>query len=103
MPKQTDGIMIPDKTGRLICIDERPGGWKLTPRERDTIYQEFLGQFPRRDWTTARASDWVKLEADRRGLSPKRIRDFISEAIAAENGRLDRSWGWWVGCSRQTL
>ena len=91
--------LIPDKQGRLVDIDERPGGWKLTPRERDTIYQAFLELFPGRDYTAARAWDWMKLEARQRNVSPRRIQDFIREAIQSERGEIDRSWKWWVGCS----
>lgn len=101
MSHQVNRIIIDDKQGRPICIDDRPGGWKITPRERDTIFQQFLAQFPNRDWSSERAWNWMKLEAKHWPLSAKRIRDFISEAIRAETGELDRCWRWWVGCSCQ--
>lgn len=41
----------------------------------------------------------MKLEAKQIGLSPKRVHDFICEAIEAERGTIDRTWAWWVGCS----
>jgi hypothetical protein len=91
--------MILDKLGRLIHIHDRPGGWKLSPFERDTIYQRFLAQFPDKRWDTDHAWGWMKLEAKRWPISPKRVRDFIHEAVKAERGSIDRSWAWWVGCS----
>lgn len=102
MSNQANRIMIPDKQGRPICIDDRPGGWKITPRQRDAIYQAFLAQFPKPEWTSERARDWMKLEAQRSQLSARRVRDFITEAIRSESGDLDRSWRWWVGCSRRS-
>src|SRR5438874_2282973 len=92
-------ILINDKRGIPVCIDRCPRGWKITPRQRDTIYQNFLTQFPSRIWKTPHAMHWMKLEAERWPITAIRIRDFISEALAAEKGELDESWGWWIGCS----
>ena len=95
--------MVMDKQGRPIHIYDRPNGWKISPYQRDQIYQAFLAQFPDRDCTSEAARSWMKLEAERWPIDADRIRDFIGEALAAERGELDRSWGWWVGCSVKSL
>jgi hypothetical protein len=94
-----DSQMIPDKRGRMIDIHECPGGWKITPYQRDRIYQKFLAQFPDKDWESERASAWIRLEAKKWSLSSNRVRAFIREAVQSERGELERSWAWWVGCS----
>ena len=81
----------------MVDVDERRN--KLTPCERDTIYQRFLAQFPDHDCTTAKAWSWMRTEAKQWPISPKRVRDCIGEAIAVERGDLDQSWSWWVNCS----
>jgi hypothetical protein len=55
--------MIPDKQGRMINIHQRPGGWKISPCERDSIYQKFLAQSPDKAWNNERAWAWMELEA----------------------------------------
>ena len=92
-------LTIPDKAGRPIHIHRRPGGWKLTPYERDEIYQRFVEGFPDKEWTAKRARAWMKLEAKSTELSPGRVEAFIREAIQSEWKTIDRSWRWWVGCS----
>lgn len=94
-------VMVPDKQGRMVDIDDLPNGWKLTPRQRDDIYQQFLKCFPDQDCTSEQARAWVKLRGRQSEISPKRIRDFIGEAVAAQRGILDQSWAWWVDCPRK--
>jgi hypothetical protein len=104
---------IPDKQGRPINVNERPSGWKITPLERDTIYQEFLQAFPDAHERQGilkeflderihhRALAWFKVQEGRWPITADRIYHFISEAVATEAGVLPKSerWDWWVGCS----
>ena len=99
MSKPADPIMIADKQGKPICIDDCPGGWKITPRERDMIYQAFLITFPDKDWQSSESWDWMQRVSEPRPISTDRIRDFISQGVRTVSGELDSSWGWWVGCS----
>ena len=95
------GRMFPDKQGRLIDIDTHSGAYKISPRERDEIYQAFLKQFPNRNLRSRQAREWMKLKAQDLPITAGRIRDFIDEGVEAEKGNLNPAerWGWWVGCS----
>jgi len=77
------------------------GSWKITARERDRIYQSFLAQSPNGGYTSDHARAWIKSESQQGDLSPGRIRDFVSQAVRAERGELEREWAWWVGCSKR--
>ncbi|HWB21069.1 MAG TPA: hypothetical protein VG711_12260 [Phycisphaerales bacterium] len=110
-------IMIEDKQGRPISIHHKDGSFKISPSERDSIYQEFIQQFPTlverkkilrefRDSTVRRrAMNWFRNKAKqmRSRISATRIQDFVSEAVATEAGVRPKSerWDWWVGCSKQ--
>jgi hypothetical protein len=100
MPDRT----ISDKQGRPISVHVLPGGWKITPFQRDSIYQEFLREFPEMDFSSKRAREWMKRQSREYPVSATRVRAFISEAVATRQGRLPKSehWDWWVGCSIQS-
>ena len=69
--------MIPDKQGGLIDVHYRDASFKVSPFERDSVYQRFLRTFPDaqqrrgilREFPDAsiraRAVEWFKREAER--------------------------------------
>lgn len=106
---------IPDKQGNPIDIHHRSGQFKISPYERDAIYQRFVQEFPDKrsrrgilrefkdKSIRSKFIDWARREAKRAGetVSADRIDNFVSQAVAAEAGVLPKSerWDWWVGCS----
>ena len=104
---------IPDKQFRLVGIHDNPPGWKISPYERDCIYQEYLRAFPTRENRRAilkecrdnvmfaQAMEFFDRVAKRYPVSSARIHDFVSQAVATEEGYLPKAerWDWWVGCS----
>jgi hypothetical protein len=83
--------IIPDKSGRLIGIHDKPGGWKLSAYQRDVIYQRYQHEDVAR---SPHRLDWIRRIASEFGSSATRCQDLLREG--GEPG-----WDWWVGCSRR--
>jgi len=86
-----DGEMIKDKSGRLIGIHDKPGGWKVSAYQRDELYQRYVAE---KVSNSPHQTRWVKLAAKSLNLSPNRVAH-----ILWQGGSGDPQWNWWVGCS----
>jgi len=113
---KTDRTVM-DKEGKLIGIHELRGNWKITPFQRDVVYQAFLRAFPdqqmrfgickeqRNDEVMKVALEYFEDHAKYLPITADRIHHFVSQAVASEAGYLPKSerWDWWVGCSNPIL